>query len=141
MLLEANKALARRVIEEIWNQRHLECFDAFFAPTFVNHNPAPGTSADLDGLKQSAQNFFAAFPDAHLSIDDVIAEGDRVVLQTTGRGTHQGPFLGTPPTGRQFAAQAYTVLRIVDGQVVERWNITDVLSMLYQLGISFPPRS
>jgi steroid delta-isomerase-like uncharacterized protein len=141
MLLEANKALARRVIEEIWNQRHLERFDEFFAPTFVNHNPAPGTSADLDGLKQSAQNFFAAFPDAHLSIDDVIAEGDRVVLQTTGRGTHQGPFLGTPPTGRQFAAQAYTVLRIGDGQVVERWNITDVVSMLYQLGISFPPRS
>ncbi|NJN66374.1 MAG: ester cyclase [Chloroflexaceae bacterium] len=141
MSIESIKLLARRVIEEIWNERHLERFDELFAPNFVNHNPAPGTSGDLAGLKQSAHNFFAAFPDAHLSIDEVIAEGDRVVLRTTGRGTHQGTFLGTPPTGRSFAAQAYTVLRITEGQVIERWNITDVLSMLHQLGIAFPPQS
>ena len=81
---------------------------------------------------------FNAFPDIHFTIDDMIAEGDKVVVRFTVRGTHQGDYLGVPPTGKQFAVNGIAIHRIVDGREVEVWDCVDILGMLQQLGAILP---
>jgi predicted ester cyclase len=81
----------------------------------------------------------AAFPDMHMAVDDVLAEGDKVVLQTTMSGTHQGPFMGITPTGRRFAQRQVHFLRIVDGKAVEHWAVRDDLGFMQQLGAAPAP--
>jgi predicted ester cyclase len=78
--------------------------------------------------------FRAAFPDGSMTIEDMIAEGDKVVTRKSYRGTHQGEFLSIPPTGRQIRVGLIDIMRIVDGKVVEHWNVGDDLGMLQQLG-------
>jgi predicted ester cyclase len=82
--------------------------------------------------------FRAAFPDGSMTIEDMIAEGEKVVTRKTYRGTHQGEFLSIPPTGRHVSLGLIDIMRIVDGKVVEHWNVGDDLGMLQQLGV-IPP--
>ena len=138
MTTEANKALIRRIVEEIENRDNLALIDELVAPNFVNHTPAPGLPPDREGIKQLLSMFRAAFPDGSMTIEDMIAEGDKVVSRKTYRGTHQGEFLGIPPTGRHVSVGLIDIMRIVDGKVVEHWRVGDDLSMLQQLGV-LPP--
>ena len=138
MTAETNKATIRRIVEEIQNGDNLALIDELAAPTFVNHTPAPGLSPDREGIKQLLSMFRAAFPDGVMTIEDMIAEGDKVVSRKTYRGTHQGEFLGIPPTGRQVSVGLIDIMRLVDGQVVEHWSVGDDLGMLQQLGV-LPP--
>jgi steroid delta-isomerase-like uncharacterized protein len=138
MTTETNKALIRRMVEEIQNGGNLELLDELLAPTFVKHTPAPGLSPDQEGIKQLLSMFRAAFPDGSMSIEDMVAEGDMVVTRKTYRGTHQGQFLGLPPTGRRVSVGLIDMMRLVDGKVVEHWNVGDDLGMLQQLGV-IPP--
>ena len=138
MTTEANKAIIRRIVEEIQNRDNLALIDELLAPNFVNHTPAPGLPPDREGIKQLLSMFRAAFPDGSMTIEDMIAEGDKVVSRKTYRGTHQGEFLGIPPTGRHITVGLIDMMRLVDGQVVEHWNVGDDLSMLQQLGV-LPP--
>lgn len=131
-----NKKLARRIIEDIWNKRNLDLFDQLFSPTFFNHDPAPGMTSDLAGLKQSTRLLLDSFPDLILTIDDTLEDGDKVLMRMTMRGSHQGVFFGIAPTGRTVSVPAYTILRIADSQIVERWGLTDMFGLLVQLGIS-----
>jgi steroid delta-isomerase-like uncharacterized protein len=134
---EENKTLALRT-EEIVNQRNPDLIEEFYPPDFVWHGP----DQDIRGYEQAKQNaalFLAAFPDATITGEDVIAEDDRVVRRYTTRGTHQGETeeFG-PPTGRQIELKGITIHRFEDGKIVEEWEIFDTLSMLKQLG-RFPP--
>jgi len=138
MTTETNKAIIRRIVEEIQNRDNLALIDELLAPNFVNHTPAPGLPPDREGIKQLLSMFRAAFPDGSMTIEDMIAEGDKVVSRKTYRGTHQGEFLGIPPTGRHITIGLIDIMRLVDGKVVEHWNIGDDLSMLQQLGV-LPP--
>ncbi len=134
MSIEANKALIRRFVEEVQNQGNVELLDELAAPTFVNHSAPPGLPATIDGVKQVTQLFRMAFPDGRMTIEDMIAEGDRVVTRKTFQGTHQGSFMGMPPRGTRVQIGLIDIVRLVDGQVVEHWNVVDTLALLQQVG-------
>ena len=131
---EENKDLARRSWE-IVNQRNPDLIEEFYPPDFVWHEP----DQDLRGYEQAKQfvsTFFKAIPDINITVDDVIAEGDKVVTRYTICGTHQGETeeFG-PPTGRQMEVEGITIHRIEDGKIVEEWERYDNLSVLQQLGL------
>jgi steroid delta-isomerase-like uncharacterized protein len=138
MTAATNKALIRRIVEEIQNGGNLALIDELLAPNFVNHTPAPRLPSAREGIKQLLRMFRTAFPDGSMTIEDMIAEGEKVVTRKTYRGTHQGEFLSIPPTGRHVSLGLIDIMRIVDGKVVEHWNVGDDLGMLQQLGV-IPP--
>ncbi len=130
---EENKALARRSWESVDNPDSL---DEVYTPDVVWHNP----EGDIQGIEQAKQfvtMFKTAFPDMSVTVEDVVAEGDKVVTRVTLRGTHQGEVeeFG-PPTGRQVEGQGITIQRIEGGKIVEEWNSYDNLSLLQQLGLA-----
>jgi steroid delta-isomerase-like uncharacterized protein len=133
MSTEDNKALARRAYEAL-NQRNWSVYYEQFAPDGVYHN-ASMTIQGLDAYKQFLSMYLTAFPDAQFTIEDLIAEGDKVVTRQTFRGTHQGELMGIPPTGKQVTVSAIVIVRIVNGKAVEGWQNGDTLGMLQQLGV------
>jgi steroid delta-isomerase-like uncharacterized protein len=136
MSTEENKALVRRVWEEAFNKRNLAVADELLAQNSVNHEaPAGPLHGGPEDLKQIISRLTSAFPDHHTIIEDMIAEGDKVMIRTTFSGTHQGPFMGIPPTGKRFSLQQIHVVRIVDGKATEHWGVFDNLSMMQQLGV------
>lgn len=134
MSIEENKAVVRRGIEEVWNQKNVAIVDEIAAPDYVSHNPAM-TTHGLEQYKQLVMMYFAAFPDLHLTIEDEIAEGDKVVTRVTARGTHQGSFMGIPPTGKHAVVTGIVIDRFANGKTVEAWNNLDDLGLLQQLGV------
>jgi steroid delta-isomerase-like uncharacterized protein len=135
MSAEENRALAQRSWE-IVSQRNPDLIEEFYPAEFVWHEP----DRDIRGYEQAKQfvsTFFEAFPDINISVEDVIAEGDKVVSRYTIRGTHQGETeeFG-PPTGRQMELEGITIHRFEDGNIVEEWERYDNLSALQQLGIA-----
>ncbi|MFQ5859851.1 MAG: ester cyclase, partial [Anaerolineae bacterium] len=131
---EENKAVVRRLYDELWNQGNLAIVDELVAADFVDHNPDPGQPPGPEGWKQSATVSRAGFPDLQVTIEDMVAEGDRVTLRLKGSGTHTGEFAGIPPTGNQFSAGWVDVVRVEDGKIAERWGQFDALGFLTQLG-------
>ena len=137
---EENKVLVRRFVEEVQNQGRLDLLDALVAPDFHNHSAPPGLPADAAGVKQVLALFRTAFPDGRMTVEDMVAEGDKVVTRKTFRGTHLGPFLGMPPTGRPVEMQLIDCLRVSEGKVQEHWLQADDLGLLQQLGIIPAPK-
>jgi steroid delta-isomerase-like uncharacterized protein len=131
---EANKALIRRLVEEIQNQHNVNAFDEFFAPSFVNYDPLPGLPGTLEGAKQLHRMLFAAFPDLKMTIHDQAAEGDKVWTRKTAAGTHQGEFFGIPATGKHISWKIIDIMSIRNGKVTEHWVVADVMSLMQQLG-------
>jgi predicted ester cyclase len=131
---EANKALIRRLVEEIQNQHNVNAFDEFFAPSFVNYDPLPGLPGTLEGAKQLHRILFAAFPDIEMTIHDQATEGDKVWTRKTASGTHQGEFFGIPATGRHVSWKIIDIMSIRNGKVTEHWVVADVMSLMQQLG-------
>jgi steroid delta-isomerase-like uncharacterized protein len=133
---EQNKSLMRRAVDEVWNGRNFAILGELIANDFVIHLAAPGNEIHgPEGAKQYYGMLYRAFPDIHFTIEDQIAEGDRVVTHWTAEGTHQGEFKGIPATGKQFRITAIDIDRIVNGKVVECWTNMDELGLLQQLGI------
>ncbi len=130
---EENKALARRSWELTDNPDSL---DEVYAPNVVWHNPDQEVQG-IEEAKQFVSMFKTAFPDMSATVEDVIAEGDKVVTRVTLRGTHQGESEAFgPPTGRQVEGEGITIQRIEGGKIVEEWNSYDNLSLLQQLGLA-----
>jgi steroid delta-isomerase-like uncharacterized protein len=130
---EQNKALMRRVFEEIYNQGKLTAADELAASDFAVHMPSQAIHG-REGVKQYVAMLRAGFPDIHFTIEEQVAEGDRVVTRWTARGTHTGEFQGLPPTGKQVRITGTDIDRIVDGKAVECWTNMDELGLLQQLG-------
>ena len=135
MSAEENKAVVRRLVEDVVNRGDLAVVDEIFATDFVNHSPATGVTPDRKGIKQYITMVRRAFPDYYNIIEDLIAEGDRVLVRVICRGTHRADFMGIAPTGRSVAFSAVSIFRFAGGRVVERWNNTDDLGLLQQLGV------
>jgi steroid delta-isomerase-like uncharacterized protein len=131
---DQQKAIFRRATEEVWNGGDAAAVEVFFAPDFVNHNPFGGTSPDRAGMCQAVRLLHTALPDFHSTIEDMIAEGDLVVARMTLRGTHMGELLGISPSGERIAMMTISIVRIANGQIVERWNMSDTLGLLRQIG-------
>ena len=138
-LAEANKAIARRWVEELWNMGNLAVIDEIVAKDYVDRSPAPGQETDREAIASKVSSFRAAFPDAHFAMTDMIAEGDRVVVPQTFTGTHQGEFSGAPATGNQVTWTGIFIYRIKDGKIVERWGALDTLDFMSQIGAVPPP--
>lgn len=130
-----NKALDRRIVEEGFSKGNIAVLDELIAADCVDHAAPPGTPSGREGVKQFFTMLRSAFPDLHFTIEDVIAEGDKVVTRSTWQGTHQGAFLGIPPTGKQVRVTGIDITRYAGGKAVEHWGNQDTLGLLQQLGV------
>ncbi len=136
MSAEENKALARRVLEEMFNKGNLDVADDLLAPDYVDHDPAmPEDIHGPEGFKQYVGAYRSAFPDLHLEIEEQIAEGDLVATRWTGTGTHDGELAGIPPTGKRVTLPGMEIVRISGGKLVEGWEGYDSMTMMRQLGV------
>ena len=135
MSAEDNKALARRGFEETMNQRNLAVLDDLHVPDFVFH-AASRTIQGREPFKQFISMFLTAFPDLHVTIEDMIGEGDRVVVRFTYGGTHKGDFMGIPPTGKQVAVTGISIMRVANGKILEEWINSDLMQ---QIGVVSVP--
>ena len=134
MSTEANKILARRVFEEVLNGRNLNLLDELAAPDYVEHSPLPGQGTGIEGIRDRYTILFNAF-DFEFTIEDVIAEDDKVVLRWTQTGTHIGPILGMPRTGRSYRTTGIEIWRVENGKLAEHWDVVDIFGQLMQLGL------
>jgi steroid delta-isomerase-like uncharacterized protein len=132
---EENKALALRQLEEVWNKHNPGAVEEFFAPDFVSHSAPPGMPNDREGLKAMAGMYLGAFPDLKVTSDFLLAEGDKVVMRWTGRGTHTSDLMGTPATGKRIEMTGIGIQRIAGGKIVEEWVENDMMGMMQQLGV------
>jgi steroid delta-isomerase-like uncharacterized protein len=134
MSTEENKANNRRIYEEVWNGGNLAVIDELFAANSVFHDPATILHGPA-GFKAYVTMYRSAFPDTDFTIEDVIAEGDKVVTRWTARGTHKGELQGIPPTGKKVAVTGIVVTHLSNSKLVEGWSNFDALGMLQQLGM------
>ena len=134
MSTETNKAIARRVFEEVFNAGNLDLIDELASADVVIHYGGAEPVRGLDSYKRAFSASQPAFPDMHFAIEDLIAEGDRVVTRWTMRATHRGEYLGIAATGQQVAETGVSIYRIVGGKVVEGWVSSDDLGVMQQLG-------
>jgi steroid delta-isomerase-like uncharacterized protein len=137
MSLEANKAIVMQLYEEVFNKGNLDLADKLIAPDAVNHDPAAPSDipGGAPGVKAVVTMLRSAFPDDHHTIEDLVAEEDKVVVRLTHSGTHQGTFLGLPPTGKHITNTSIHIFRFADGKLVEAWANRDDLGLMQQLGV------
>lgn len=130
---EENKEIVRR-LNAIW-EGDLEVVDELVAENYLNHNPiVPDAPPGPEGFKQNVTALRTAFPDIDFTLEDLIAEGDKVVFRTIGHGTHEGELMGVEPTERVVELSGFVMFRIKDGQIAERWARYDTMGMLRQMG-------
>jgi steroid delta-isomerase-like uncharacterized protein len=134
MSTHATKALVRRYYDEVLNQRNLAVLDELLAPTFVSYLPT-GAALPRDHYEQAIRMSHAAFPDLHVTIEDQIAEEDKVVTRYRAQGTHAADFAGIPATHKPVIVTAIHVHRIANGKLVEHWEAINLFGMLQQLGV------
>jgi steroid delta-isomerase-like uncharacterized protein len=141
---EDNKAIVRRSMEELFSDGKLEVAYEVFAPDYVGHDPL--LTEDIrgpEGFEQFVRLYRTAFPDLKLTIEDQVADGDRVATRFTARGTHRGDLMGIAATGAKVTITGISIDRMRDGKSVETWTNYDALGMLQQLGLVLaqPPRT
>jgi steroid delta-isomerase-like uncharacterized protein len=128
-----NKQLLRRYYEEVLMRGRLEVLETIAHTDYVEHNPFPAHGQGLEGLRQRVSTLRTAFKQ-EFTLELLIAEGDKVAVLWTSRGTHVGDFLGLPPTGKSYTIQGIDIHLLRDGRMAEHWDVVDVHSLLIQLG-------
>jgi len=134
MSAETNLAIVRRLIKEAQEGGNLGVVDELLADDFVDHTPLPGLPPTRDGVRMLFAGLRAAFPDLTVTIDEQIADAEKVATRKTFRGTHQGPFLGVPPTGRSISFEAIDILTVRDDRIREHRVVINQLALMQQLG-------
>jgi len=130
MTTAEHKMIVRRFFEEAWNQQNLNVVDEIFAPTVIFN----GQSVTREALKQALAGRRVAFPDIQVTVDDRVAEGEKVSTRRTWRATHKGPYRGVAPTGKAVKWTQISVVRFSQGKIVEDWAVADELGIRQQLG-------
>jgi steroid delta-isomerase-like uncharacterized protein len=138
MSTEESKALVRREYELGVNEKDFDVRDGALASNYIGHFPGLPPIQGIEAFKQFTSGFFTAFPDLQTTIEDLIAEGDKVAVRQTWRGTHTGDFLGIPPTGKHVVFTSTEFYRVAGGKLAEEWVELDMLGLLQQLG-AIPP--
>ena len=133
--VEQNKAIVQRFFVKVVNEGNLAAMDDFFTVDYIDHAAPSGTPPGAEGAKQFLSAVRISFPDLHLTIEEMIAERDKVMVLLTVRGTHKGELIGIPPTGKQATWKGVDILRIADSKIAERWVLRDHLFMMQQLVI------
>ncbi len=139
MSAEENKAVIRRLFEEVYNDHNMDVLDELVAEDVVNHSAVAEHQRGIEGFKHVMEWGSALSPDARYELLDIIAEGDMVACRVRVGGTMQGELFGVAPTGKRFSAEHVHWHRVADGKLVERWAVRDDLGTLIQLGIVDPP--
>jgi steroid delta-isomerase-like uncharacterized protein len=134
MSAKENKAIVKRWNEEIWNKGNVDIIDELGAANYINRS----NNYDRAAFRQWAVGFRAAFSEGGITIEDMIAEGDKVAVRWTMHGTHTGEFMGISATGKQLTGTGISIYRIANGKIVEDWSNSDELGMMQQLGV-IPP--
>jgi len=132
MSVQANKALIRRYVDT-WNRGDFDSLCEFWAPDMRHHTRA--RAQGYEEVKSVVKAFMQAFPDLRFQIDDIVAEGNRVVTRMTAHATHSGSYMGLPPTGREIHCTVLGIARLEDGKIAEHWGVTDELAMMSQIGL------
>lgn len=140
MSTEENKAVVRRWNEDFWNKDNPDAIEELCATNYVLHGAPPGVAPGFEGMKQAHAMHHAGFPDMHFTIEDMVAEGDKVATRFTLRGTHKGEWAGIPPTGKQVTMTGMEITRFEGGKYRETWLTMDMLGMMQQLGAVPLPR-
>jgi steroid delta-isomerase-like uncharacterized protein len=135
--LEQNKALVRRFLDEM-DKGNWAIFDELLARDYVYHMSGRSKPVTREEYVQFARGFRAAFPDGRMTVEDMIAEGDKVVMRYTSRGTHKGDFMGIPATGKEVVSTGIVITRIAEGKIAEDWEEFDGVGFFQQLGV-IPP--
>lgn len=131
MRVEENKALALRLIDA-YNTGDLSVLEELVAPDYVQHSP--GVPPDRQAMIVFFKTFLTSFPDGHFEVEDILGEGDKVLIRWTCRGTQSGPWMGVPPTGRRVSFMGMDLWRFAGGQLVEAWFLADTMGLFQQLG-------
>jgi len=134
MPAEENKAIVLRIFEEAFNRGNMAVIDEVVATHAVYHLPDEDIRGP-EGFHQMVAGMRTAFPDFHVTPEEVVAEGDIVVVRFTDRGTHQGDGIGVPPTGKHVMWSGFDMARIADGKIIEGWGMIDVMGLMHQLGV------
>ncbi len=136
---EENKAIAHRWMEELWSQGNASVAVELIAPNYAVHDPGtPGRVGGVEGEKQAVAMYRTVFPDLRFTIEEVVGEGDQVVIRWTVHGTHRGALMGVAPTGKHAVVTGISILRVANGKITEHRLNWDTLGMLQQLGV-VPP--
>lgn len=135
MPLADNGAVVRRWIEEHVTKGNQNVVEEVIAANCVWHNNPPSMRNGREGATQQVAGFRAAFPDLHVTVEDTIVDGDKVVTHWRIQGTHAGPLMGIPATGKQATWTSIHINRVTEGQIAEDWHASDLLGALRQLGI------
>ena len=126
--------IVRGWAQAAFNQHDLDAAAQFLAPDWVGHWAGLGTEHGVAGFKRLAGAYLRAFPDLQIRVEDALTDGDRVVRRVSWTGTHQGPFLGVAPTGRDVRGEGIVIMRIANGKIAEEWEMSNLLGLLQQLG-------
>jgi steroid delta-isomerase-like uncharacterized protein len=137
--MEANTAKLQRLADEVLTGHNLSALDDIFHADYVEHDPPPGMGPGRDGLREWLAGFIAAFPDVRWTLQEQIADDSRVWSRSVWQGTHQGPFLGIPPTGQKVTVAAWTIDQFTDGKISESRLLMDAAGLMMQLGVMPPP--
>ncbi len=121
-MLEQNKTLFKMYVDEVFNKKNVAVIDELMDPNMVEQ-------------RELITAFLGAFPDLHVTVEDLIAEGDKIVGRVTLTGTHQGELMGIPATGKKVSYSEILIVRISNGKAVEEWEVSDTMSMMQQLGV------
>jgi predicted ester cyclase len=132
---QANKDLIRRMEDRIFNKRDLGAIEDFISPSYVLRTAADGAPSGLDGVRGAMAAYLAGFSDLHVEVDQLLADGDKVVALLTYSGTNDGDLFGVSATGRRVSVRQLAVYRVADGKVVEEWEVSDQLGLMQQLGV------
>jgi steroid delta-isomerase-like uncharacterized protein len=136
---DSDKAVVRRIYDEVFSQGALDVVDEVVGPDAVDHSPPPFPVDDVrEGLKQFTRLLRDAFPDVRVTVNDMVAEGDKVVVYFTVQGTHQGEFLGIPASGNRISVEGFDLIRVTDGICTEHWGVFDNGALLQQVGAGPP---
>jgi len=135
MSTEQNKAIVRQLVEEVINKNNSSLASEILAADIIEHEETPpGVPSGIEGTKMLFAMLHTAFPDFEATINDLIAEDDKVVVFMTWEGTQNGEWMGMPPSGKQMSINVIDIFRAADGKLVEHWGITDSMAMMQQLG-------
>ena len=135
---EQNKELARRFYDEVLNTGDVERVSDLCTEDVVDHEAPPEWPAGIEGVKAFVRTFRAAFPDLRVTIEDMLADGDRVAARVRMTGTHQGDFMGVPASGSRVEFETIDIIRIADGKAAEHWGVTDNMALMQQIGAIAP---
>jgi steroid delta-isomerase-like uncharacterized protein len=133
-----NKAIVRRLYEEVWNKRRVELVDELISPSHALHLHDPQLSPSQIGpeaYKREVARFLTGFPDLRFAVEDMFAENDKVAVSWTISGTHKGEFWGIPPTDKRMFLEGITINHIANGKIMDSYVSWDALGMMQQLGV------